>query len=101
GDGGANRKMVIDTAKSMGIQDPRELAMFLAQLDHESAGFTTLEENINYSASRLRQVFPKYFKTDAEAQAAANGGPQAIASIIYGNRMGNNGSGDGYTYRGR
>ncbi len=75
-------------------------AQFLAQLDHESGGFKRLEENLNYSAKRLRQVFPKYYKTDEEAQADERQ-PMKIANKVYGNRMGNSQPGDGYKYRGR
>jgi hypothetical protein len=51
------------------IQGPTRQAAFLAQLAHESAELRHWSENLNYSWQRLRQVFPKYFKTDAEAQA--------------------------------
>ena len=35
---------------------------FLAQAAHESNGFSTFVENLNYSADGLRRVFGKYFK---------------------------------------
>ncbi len=81
---------------------PTRLAYFLAQLAHESAGFTIFSENLFYNAHRLTQVFPKYFKTLAEAQKYT-GNPSEIANKVYANRMGNGNekSGDGYTYRGR
>lgn len=75
--------------------------MFMAQMDTESGGFRSLEENLNYKPKTLRKVFGKYFKTDAEAQAAADGGPEAIANKVYGGRMGNTDAGDGYKFRGR
>lgn len=84
-----------------GMTNPNEQAMFLAQMDHESGGFKALSENLHYKPETLRKVFPKYFKTDAEAQAAAAGGPEAIANIVYGGRMGNTAPGDGFKYRGR
>src|SRR3569623_1707057 len=46
------------------INTPLRLAAWLAQLAHESAHFTACEENLNYSAARLRQVFPRHFPTD-------------------------------------
>ena len=76
-------------------------AMFLAQARHESAQFTRLEENLNYSSGALVATFPKYFTID-QAYAYARQ-PQRIASRVYANRMGNGdeASGDGWRYRGR
>lgn len=78
-----------------------QLAHFLAQCDHESAGFKVKEENLNYSAERLIQIFPNYFDKSTAKQYERN--PQKIANRVYGNRMGNSNqlSGDGYKYRGR
>lgn len=101
GDAAKNRALLIQEAKSAGITDPSELAMFLAQIDHESGGFKALEENLNYSPARLLQIFPKYFRSTAEAEAAAAAGPAGIANRVYGGRMGNTLPGDGYKYRGR
>lgn len=83
-----------------GIDTKEELAMFLAQTLHESNGFNSLRENVNYSAERLLVVFPKYFKTLADAKATVAKGQVAICDRIYGNRLGNNANGDGYKYRG-
>ncbi len=75
---------------------------FMAQVAHESAHFSRLEENLNYSASGLRKVFGKYFPTDADAEAYARQ-PEKIANRVYANRMknGDEASGDGWRYRGR
>lgn len=83
------------------ITTPAREAMFLAQTAHESMDFTALVEHMNYSAIRLRQVFPKYF-SEEEAEAYANNGPW-IAERVYGGRMGNGpeGSGDGWRFIGR
>lgn len=83
------------------IDTPLRVAHFLAQVAHESGLLRVVEENLNYSAARLREIFPKYF-TAAQAQQYANR-PQAIGSRVYGGRMGNGpeASGDGYRYRGR
>jgi putative chitinase len=75
------------------------LAHFLAQCDHESGGFKTFVENLNYSESQLLKVFPKYFTKDEAKLYARN--PEAIANRVYGGRMGNNQSGDGYRFCGR
>lgn len=79
-----------------------QLAHFLANVHHETGGFEAEIENLNYSALRLRQVFPKYFKTDDTAREYAYK-PMNIANRVYANRMGNGSeaSGDGWKYRGR
>lgn len=78
------------------------LCHFLSQCSHESGNFKVLEENLNYSAKRLRQIFPYYFKTDNIANEYAYK-KESIANRVYANRMGNGdeNSGDGYKYRGR
>jgi putative chitinase len=81
---------------------PNRAAHFFAQTAHESGGFKTFSENLNYSAKGLRNTFGKYFKTDLDAQMCARQ-PQRIANRVYANRMGNGdvSSGDGWKYRGR
>jgi len=76
------------------------LAMFLAQIGHESRDLTRLEENLNYSAKRLMQVWPKRFPTLEIANKFARN-PEALANEVYGGRMGNDQPGDGWKYRGR
>ncbi|WP_312900197.1 glycoside hydrolase family 19 protein [Chryseobacterium taichungense] len=82
-----------------GINTMLRLAHFFAQLDHES-GLVVKRENMNYSAERLLQVFPKYFNAATAQQYARK--PEAIANRVYANRMGNGNeaSGDGWKYRG-
>lgn len=84
------------------INTPQRIAAFLAQCGHESGGWTTFEENLNYSAQGLRKIFGKYFPNDELAMAYQRQ-PEKIANRIYCNRMGNGdeASGDGYKYRGR
>jgi len=91
-----------DVAAKFGINTPLRLSHFLGQCSHESGGFKSVNENLNYSADRLRVVFPKYFKQDGLAEAYARK-PDLIASRVYGNRMGNGDEGtrDGYKFRGR
>ena len=81
---------------------PNRASHFFAQTAHESGGFKTFSENLNYSAKGLRDIFGKYFPTDALARAYERQ-PQKIANRVYANRMGNGpeGSGDGWKYRGR
>ena len=84
------------------INTPHRIAAFLAQCGHESGGWTTFEENLNYSAQGLNSIFKKYFPTLESAQPYARK-PQMIANKVYSNRMGNGNeaSGDGWKYRGR
>ena len=76
-------------------------AHFFAQTSHESGGFKSLSENLNYSADGLVKIFRKYFPDVAAAPYARN--PEKIANKVYGGRMGNGdeASGEGFMYRGR
>lgn len=83
------------------IKTKADLCAFLANNLHESNGFNNLRENMNYSAKRLLEVFPKYFKNLNAAQSIVNKGVVAIADVVYGGRMGNGANnGDGFKYRG-
>jgi putative chitinase len=84
------------------IDTPNRIAGFLAQTGHESVNYTSLKENLNYSAERLTVVFKKYFPT-IESATPYNRNPEKIANKVYGNRMGNGAelSGEGYKFRGR
>lgn len=87
------------------INTPRRVAAFLAQCGHESGNFKFLKENLNYRWQTLRKIFPKYFPTDELAQqyASRSNRQEAIANLVYANRMGNGdeASGDGFRYCGR
>jgi putative chitinase len=91
-----------DTAAKFGITTPLRLAHFLAQCGHESAGFKAVQENLNYSAKGLMDIFKKYFPTQTLAEQYQRN-PQKIASKVYGGRMGNGveSTGEGYKFRGR
>ncbi len=84
------------------ISTPPRQAAFLAQVLLESSEFHLLQESLNYSAERLRQVWPQRFPNDAVA-ADYSHRPEKLASNVYANRMGNGNeaSGDGWAYRGR
>lgn len=81
---------------------PVQAVHFFAQTHHETGGFKVFTENLNYSAKGLRSTFKKYFPTDALAKKYERK-PEAIANLVYANRMGNGpeSSGDGWKYRGR
>lgn len=78
------------------------IAHFLAQTATETGGFARLEENLNYSANRLMQVWPGRFPTRESTAGFANA-PQALANKVYGGRLGNGpaSSNDGWNFRGR
>ena len=73
-------------------------AHFFGNIDHESGGFRIVRENMNYSASRLLQVFPKYFAKETASQYANK--PELIGNKVYGGRMGN-APDEGYKFRGK
>ena len=94
--------MIPDTAAKFGINTPLRLAHFLAQCGHESGGFKATQENLNYSSKGLMGIFKKYFPTEALANQYQRK-PEAIASRVYGGRMGNGAEAtkEGYKFRGR
>jgi putative chitinase len=73
---------------------------FVAQIIYESSVFTRVEENLNYSAKRIHDVWPTRFPSIVEAQPYAHN-PEKLANKIYGHRYGNRDVGDGWKYRGR
>jgi putative chitinase len=93
-----------------GIADDLDyMVEFLAQGAHESQSFNRLEENLNYSAERLAQVWPSRFAIDPKAKTKTPnalagqlaGKPHALADSVYGGRMGNKRPMDGWLFRGR
>ena len=95
-------KPLNDAMSRYDIVTPARQAAFLAQLAHESAELRRTQENLNYSWERLRKVFPRYFRTDAEAQTYGRQ-PERVGNRVYANRMlnGDETSGDGWRFRGR
>ncbi len=93
---------IFGVCKRFEINSEKRLAMFFAQIGHESANLSVSTENLNYSSEGLQRVFPKYFPTKTLADAYARQ-PATIASRVYANRMGNGDepSGAGWKYRGR
>ncbi|MGE0350421.1 glycoside hydrolase family 19 protein [Hydrogenophaga sp.] len=92
-----------------GVDTPERQAAFLAQIVHESDGLARLEENLNYSASRLTAVWPHHFylpPDDAGTREDASQyehRPELLANLVYAGRLGNgpSASGDGWRFRGR
>lgn len=91
-----------------GLKHDSQLAHLLANVHHETGGFISDTENLNYSAMALANTWPKRYKNPATGKPntlaiALAGQPEKIANNVYANRMGNGdeASGDGWKYRGR
>lgn len=98
-----NKQALRQAMANAGITDPKEMAAFMGQMDHESGGLTSLDESFNYSsADRIMAVSgtAKSKGADAVNKAMAQG-PEAVAELMYGGRMGNVNAGDGHAFRGR
>lgn len=98
--------IAVDFFEKYDINSKNRIAGFMAQCAHESLDFTLLEENLNYSASSLERVFPRYFRTVRAEEYARN--PQKLANYVYMDRnrtkagaLGNVHEGDGWLFRGR
>ncbi len=94
-----------------GINTNLVLAHFLAQIEHES-DLKPAQENLNYSAKRLLEVFKSDFDVNRDKWLSPKekekvreliGSPERIANFVYANQNGNGdeASGDGWKYRGR
>ena len=84
-----------------GITTNEQIACLLAQAAQETGQLNQTVENLNYGAAALLAVFPHEFPTQALANQYARN-PQAIANIVYANRLGNGdvNSGDGWKFKG-
>lgn len=102
------RAGIIETSGSVfqryGINTPILIAHVMAQISHECGAGHDVVENLNYTAERLMQVWPRHFNMGNASSYAHN--PQKLANFIYnppqhtdlGNRLY---SSDGWNYRGR
>lgn len=106
------------TCAEFEINTDLRLAAFLSQCAHETGGFRVLQENLNYSAEGMAAIWPNRFAIlgpdkkpikDAKGKnqpnkfaQALHRKPEAIANVVYANRMGNGPteSGDGWKHRG-
>ena len=97
------------TINNFELATPQRAAAFLAQTAHASDGFSRTEEDLSYSAARLRATWPQRFYLVPElVDERLNASdfalqPEGLANLIYANRMGNGPyeSGDGWRFRGR
>lgn len=84
------------------LDNTNRVAAFIAQTAHESNDYTIIKENLNYSAKRLMEVWPKRFPNLSIANKYARN-PEKLANYVYANRLGNGPeeSGDGWKYAGK
>lgn len=91
--------------KEFGITAPLDQAMFIAQVGHESASFSAVSESLNYTPAALLATFGRRVTNyQAGMLGRIPGRPaqqEAIANLVYSNRLGNQSAGDGWKYRGR
>lgn len=92
-------KPVADACDLYEIDTPARLSAFLAQVGHESGGFTRTIENLNYSADGLLATWPSRYTPQLAGVQAHHA--DEIANHVYGGRMGNKDPGDGFRFRGR
>lgn len=92
-------KPLVAAMGRFGIKTDLQQAHFLAQIGHESGGFTRLVENLNYGSLGLLKTWPSRFDEESAARMARK--PELIANHVYGGRLGNTEPGDGWRYRGR
>jgi putative chitinase len=93
------------------INTPLRQAHFLAQIGHESNGFKSVKENLNYSVEGLLKTFSRSRISEADANKYGRKAGQAanqemIANIVYGREwgrknLGNTQEGDGWRFIGR
>src|SRR5258705_6347745 len=96
---------IAESAKAVfekyGIDTPLIVAHVMAQISHECGAGHDVIENMNYTAQRIKDVWPSRFPSVASAEPYAHN-PQALANKVYNGRMGNRpGSNDGFDFRGR
>ena len=105
-------EQIPDTAAKFNINSPLRLAHFLAQCAHESGSFKRVKENLNYSETRMLEIFKSDFDVnhdrilstkEKEKAKSLVGHPDKIANFVYANQNGNGSeaSGDGYKYAGK
>jgi len=92
------------------IDTPLREAHFIAQISHESNGFKSLRENLNYSVDGLLKTFSRQRISEADARKYGRtdsqpANQQMIANTIYGRdwgrkNLGNIAEDDGWKYRG-
>ena len=91
-----------------GLNTDMRLAQFLAQVREEvGPEFKVVRENLNYKEETVLKMWPNRISVDQAKKYARNkdtpkANQEAIANLVYANRLGNGAadSGDGWKYRG-
>jgi len=85
-----------------GNNTPEQRAAFLAQVSAETGQLQHMVEDLDYSARRIHETWPRLLLTEAAAAPNAHN-PEALANRVYArvNDNGNEASGDGCRFRGR
>lgn len=108
---GPHASALLAAADRYGIKTPLRLAHWLAQMAHESGGFTRFVESLNYKAdSKMMRRFIKWGRiSEADAQkfgrtADHPAHENALGNILYGGKfgreqLGNTQPGDGWKFR--
>jgi putative chitinase len=106
-------KAIVDNwpaAEAAGINTPRRVQHFFAQIGAETGGLHAISENLNYSVKGLRGTFSKDRISDADCERLGRSDThpadkEGIANLVYGGawgskNLGNTQPGDGFRYRG-
>jgi len=97
---------ILNGFNEFNVYSPLRMAHYIAQLGHESTGFTQTEEGLFYrSASRIIAVFRDRNGLTPQIASRLVGNPQALANFVYGGawgreNLGNTQSNDGWDFRG-
>lgn len=104
-------QLVRQMAEAGIMANGKRASRFLGQIHVESGGFSTVTENLNYSAAALKKMFGRHRISIADADKFGRTDTQAahqnaIANILYGGEwgktnLGNDQAGDGWRFRGR
>lgn len=108
----SNIAFLINEMNRQGVSNPYTQIGILAVIGKE-CGFIPKNENMNYSKERLPEVWSVFSKTGkrvAKGQGQYNWNslalqyehqPEKLANFVYGGKLHNNRTGDGWKYRGR
>ncbi len=97
----------VNTALALcGCTTAEHVAMWIAQVGHESNGLERMVESLNYSPDGLLRIWPARYSQELAQQhgrtATKPADQKAIAMHVYGGRLGNRpGTDDPFVFRGR